>query len=202
VRFVRFGFLGPEAVAAGPQGAPARPVSHDGYAAVLFVERADAERPVAHPPLVATYRDGSRRAVDDFVADDPGTGGAPPPGLTPLATTLPVHVRSPLRLSGTRRGKDTIYTLRFRAPVSTRRYGVRYRVVITAPRSGRGCDEPMDFGGFDTPGDVRAGQRITIKLTPGIQLRYGHGWCRGRYRGSVILHDTAHVVGRFSFVAR
>jgi hypothetical protein len=196
VRLVRFGFLGPEAVGVEAQGVR-QPLSEGAY---LLVTRVDLDRPPRHVPLIATYRDGTRIEVRDFAPDG---GDPPPPGYAALAGTLPSDVNAPVRLTSTRRGKNTIYSLRFRAPVATRRYGVRYRVVLNGPRGGRDCDRPMRFAGFDTPGDVPAGKRFTIKLTPGLQLRYGRGWCKGTYRGAVVLQaDTARTVGRFTFTER
>ena len=196
VRLLRFGFLGPEAVSIRAEGEAEQPLTRDGNAAFLLVERVHLDELSSPAPIVVTYRDASRQTLRDDAI-----GG---PGYRDLATALPApaKVRRKLQFTGRRRGKDMIYTLRFRAPVATRRYGVHYRIVINGPGSGRRCADPMRFAGFDTPGDVRAGQRLTFKLTPGIQVRYGHGWCRGSYRGVVILHDAAHVVGRFSFDQR
>jgi hypothetical protein len=202
VRLVRYGFLGPEATSIRLGGElRSRPLTTDGYAAFLLVERANLGARSLSPPIAVNFRDGTSAPARSFVPDDRGADPAPP-GYRPIGDALPADVTAPLRFTGRPRGQDTIYTLSFRAPVAARRYGVAYRVLITGPRGGRRCDAPMDFAGFDTPGDVRKGQRITIKLTPGLQIRYGHGWCRGTYRGTVILHDTAHVVGRFRFVQR
>jgi hypothetical protein len=196
VRLVRYGFLGPQARSLRV-GATEQALTGDAF---LLVERADLDHPpTPRPePIVVVYRDGSTRPATDYREDDPRPATAPP-GIEAIGDTLPEDVRAPLSFTGRRRGKDMIYTLSYRAPVATKRHGVSYRVLISGPRTGRRCDKPMDFGGFDTPGDVRKGQRLTIKITPGIQIRYGHGWCSGTYRGKVILHDEQHVVGRFSF---
>ena len=199
VRLVRYGFLGRDATAIEVAGRR-HSLSHDGNAAFLLVEPVDLSAPTEPVPIEVAHRDGSRSPARDFRLDDPRRGAAPP-GYEPLADELPTDVKAPLRFTGRRRGKDMIYTLSFRAPVATRRFGVSYRIVIDGPRGGRRCDQPMRFTGFETPGNVRRGQPIEVKLTPGIQIRYGHGWCRGRYRGKVVLHDSAHIVGRFTFTA-
>ncbi|MDA0184069.1 hypothetical protein OJ997_27420 [Solirubrobacter phytolaccae] len=197
VRLVRYGFLGPDASAI-EVGGRRHAVTEDAF---LLVDRADFSSPEVPAPIAVVYRDGSHGPARDYRLEDPQRGTTPP-GYEPLADNLPSDVSAPLRFTAKRRGKDLIFTLSFRAPVATRRFGVSYRIVIDGPRGGRRCDERMRFTGFDTPGDVRRGQRIEVKLTPGIQIRYGHGWCPGRYRGKVILHDSAHVVGRFSWTQR
>ncbi len=139
---------------------PEQPLTRDGNAAFLLVERVNLDALSPPAPIVATYRDG--------YAPDRARRRDQRPGYRDLATTLPApaKVRRKLQFTGRRRGKDMIYTLRFRAPVATRRYGVHYRVVISGPRSGRRCAEPMRFGGFDTPGDVRPGNGSRSRSRP------------------------------------
>jgi hypothetical protein len=137
--------------------------------------------------------------------DNPDDDGTRPPGYVDPLRTLPTpqRVRTPLHVSTRRLGKNTIYTVRFAAPVSLRRWGVEYSVLVDGTAAGRSCNNrPMRFAGFNTDKNVRAGQPVTIKLTPAIARRWNRGWCPGTYRATVVLHDRAHPLGAFTFTAR
>ena len=85
-----------------------------------------------------------------------------------------------------------------------RRLGLDYHVAVDGPRRGEGrsCEHPMRFLGFGTQDDVRRGERVSFTVTPGIALRYDHGWCPGTYRVRVVLQDRRHPLGGFTFRAR
>jgi hypothetical protein len=206
-----YGFLGPLARTVTLSDGRHVAVSPAQDGAFLLVSKIDdpAAR-VLHPVSVsASYADGSSRVVDD-VAPLESVDHAPPRGTLPPGYVAPerwlpdpARVRGRLAVTHRRIGKNTNYTIRFRAPVSVRRYGVEYSVLVDGPARGEGraCTDSMAFAGFNTNKDVRAGQRIAITLTPAIALRWNRGWCPGAYRVTVVLHDRAHPVGSFAFRA-
>jgi hypothetical protein len=210
-RLVLYGFLGPLArtVTLDRDGAPPATVAVGQDGAFAFALKVDNMVQGPRYTLTAAYADGASRPVDDVLPLEsvpaPGPADPLPPGyVSPLhALPSPALVRAPLRVTHRRVGKNTIYTLRFRSRVSLERWGVDYSVRVTGPRagSGRDCEHPMDGAFFGTGGDVRAGQLVTVKLTPGIAIRWGRGWCPGAYRVTVVLHDAAHPVGSFAFTA-
>lgn len=216
LRVLRVGFLGPRGRVATTR--PARRVrvdpGEDG--AFLFVDRAGFDprtgnlgRSALEDPVTARYRDGARRVVADVPllesVPSPFPRGAPPPGYADPVLRLPAarRLRSRLHVTPRRVGRNVVYTVRYRIPVTVRRFGVDYGIAVTGPRrgSGAGCGRPMDFRGFMSEGNVRRGRLMTAKLTPGIAQRWGRGWCPGRYRITVYLHDLAHEVGRHTFTA-
>jgi hypothetical protein len=206
MRLLLYGFLGPQARTASLDGGRPAAVAQEG--AFLFALRVTDPGRIGEHKVTATYADGTTRPVGDLPpvesVPDPGGGRTPlPPGFVdPLrALPSPARVHARLHVTHRRRGKNTIYTLRFRSRVSLRRFGVDYTVMVDGPPHGGGrhCDRPLRNAVFGTGGDVGAGQPVTVRLTPGIAGRYGPGWCPGAYRVTVVLHDRAHPVGSFRF---
>lgn len=216
LRVLRVGFLGPRGRIATTRPARRMRVDASEDGAFLFVDRAGFDprtgnlgRSAMNDPVTARYRDGARRVVADVPllesVPSPFARGAPPPGYADPVLRLPAarRLRSRLHVTPRRVGRNVVYTVRYRIPVTVRRFGVDYGIAVTGPRrgSGAGCGRPMDFRGFMSEGNVRRGRLMTAKLTPGIALRWGRGWCPGRYRITVYLHDLAHEVGRHTFTA-
>lgn len=209
-RLLLYGFLGPQARrVTTSDGATAR-VSPTGEGAFLFVRRLDDPTRSLPITLTAAYADGTTREVADVPpvesVENPTDDGSRPPGyVDPLrALPEPARVRARLHVTARRIGKNTNYGIRFRAPVSVRRYGVEYSVLVDGPAhgAGRSCERRLRFAGFNSDENVRAGRPVTVTLTPGIALRWNRGWCPGAYRVTVVLHDRAHPVGSFTFRAR
>jgi hypothetical protein len=208
-RLVVYGFLGPRARSVRLSGAgPARTAAVGEEGAFLFVIALDDPARSPRHALTATYADGTTRPVEDVWPTEPRAGAgaraaAPPGYVDPLrGLPAPARLRRPLQVTRGRWDGDVVYRIAFRAPVATRRYGVRYQVRIDGPAEGRRCERrPMRTAGGPIPETVRAGQRIAVTITPGWQLRWGRGWCPGRYRVTVVLHDRAHPVGSFGFTA-
>lgn len=209
-RIAYYGFLGPLARRATLSTGQSVRVSPAQDGAFLFVARyPDAPRSDGAFTVSATYADGTVRPVQDVPpvesVKNPTDDGSRPPGYVDPLRALPDPRRVRARLHVTRRrvGRNTIYTIRFRAPVSVRRYGVEYSVRVDGPAQGEGrsCERPLRFQGFNTDVDVRTGRLVTVKLTPAIALRWNRGWCPGEYRVTVVLHDRAHPVGSFGFRA-
>jgi hypothetical protein len=197
VRLLVYGFLGPRARAATLSTGERVRVDPAQEGAFLFVRRLADPGRAPTPVVTATYADGTRRRVDDAAL----------PGYVDPARGLPspARVRAPLHVTTARWGaRNTVYVIRFRAPVAVRRFGIDYTVLIDGPTHGEGrdCERPLHGQRFGTGGNVRAGKTITIPLTPASALRWNRGWCPGRYRVSVVLHDRAHEVGTFTFTAR
>ena len=65
-------------------------------------------------------------------------------------------------------------------------------------RALQGGDELALHRLLDEQSDVRAGERISVRLSPASALRWNRGWCPGVYDGRIVLHDAAHTVGRFT----
>jgi hypothetical protein len=191
-----YGFLGPAARAVTATAPGRRPervaLSADGSGAYLHVVKLDD--PLHAPPvtLTARYADGTVRSVERR-----------PPTYVSTRLPSPQSLRTPLHVTRRRVGKDTNYTIAFRAPVAVRRFGLDYHVVVDGPRHGEGrsCERPMRFLGYGAQDDVRRGQRVAFTLTPGIAIRYDRGWCPGAYRVRVVLQDRAHPLGGFTFRA-
>jgi hypothetical protein len=196
-REVFYGFLGPAARAVTATAPGRRPervaLSRDGTGTYLYVLRLDD--PLRGVPLTLTahYADGTTRAVER----------RPPTYVSPRLPSLGT-LRTPLHVTRRQIGKNTNYTVSFRAPVSVKRLGLDYHVAVDGPRRGEGrsCEHPMRFLGFGTQDDVRRGERVSFTVTPGIALRYDHGWCPGTYRVRVVLQNRAHPLGGFTFRAR
>jgi hypothetical protein len=204
-RIVWHGFLGPDARSVTIDGGATHRVSPSAEGAFMFIDRqADPVRPVART-FTATYVDGSRRTVDDVMPMETTSNGPPrgatPPGYVAPERDLPrpSQVRAVIKLSTAHQGRNVVYRVQFRAPVATRQFGVEYSVRLDGGAAGRRCSTPLHFGGFNTPGNVRAGQRLTIDMSPAIAFRWNRGWCPGTYHGRVVLHDRAHTVGTFTF---
>jgi hypothetical protein len=191
-----YGFLGPaaRAVTATAPGRRAQRValSRDGTGAYLYVSRLDD--PLHAPPvtLTARYADGTIRSVEQK-----------PPTYVGTRLPSPARLRTRIHVTHRRLGKNTNYTVSFAAPVAVRRFGLDYHVVVDGPRrgAGRSCEHPMRFSGFGAQDDVRRGERVAFTVTPGIALRYDHGWCPGTYRVRVVLQDRRHPLGGFTFRA-
>ncbi|HET6505682.1 MAG TPA: hypothetical protein VFG42_02725 [Baekduia sp.] len=208
-RLVLYGFLGPLARTVQLTGAgPARVVRVGEEGA--FVLALALPDPLRSPDytLTATYADGTTRPVDDVPpvesVPDPRADRARPPGYVDPLRGLPdpARVRRPLHVTRERWGGNVVYRIAFRAPAATHRYGVQYTLRVDGPASGRACeDRPWHSSGGPLPETVRAGQRLVVAFTPGWQMRWGRGWCPGRYRVTVVLHDRAHAVGSFAFTA-
>jgi hypothetical protein len=210
-RLLLYGYLGPllRTVTLTLRGTTKTVRAGRNGAFLFAIKLRDVTDPV-HYDLSATYANGTSRPVDDVMpvasVPSPGPASARPPGyVDPLADLpSPARLRAPLHVRVDRWGpSNTVYKLAFRAPVALRRFGVEYSVLVDGPARGQGraCTDPMSFAGFNTDRDVRAGQRIAVTLTPGIALRWNRGWCPGRYRVTVVLHDRAHPVGSFTFRA-
>jgi hypothetical protein len=191
-----YGFLGPaaRAVTATAPGTRRQRVAlaRDGSGAYLYVVKLPDPLHAPAVTLTARYAGGTTRSVED-----------PPPTRVATRLPAPATLRTPLRVTHRRLAKNTNYTVSFRAPVAVGRFGLAYRVLVDGPARGEGrsCARPLRFGGFDTQDDVARGRRVSFTLTPGIALRYGRGWCPGRYRVRVVLQDRGHPLGGFTFAA-
>jgi hypothetical protein len=196
-REVFYGFLGPAARAVTATAPGRRPVrvalSRDGSGAYLYVSKLDDPLRGLPLTLTARYADGTTRDVERH-----------PPTYVSPRLPAPATLRTPLHVTRRQLGKNTNYTVSFRAPVSVKRLGLDYHVAVDGPRRGEGrsCEHPMRFLGFGTQDDVRRGERVSFTVTPGIALRYDHGWCPGTYRVRVVLQNRAHPLGGFTFRAR
>jgi hypothetical protein len=92
-----------------------------------------------------------------------------------------------VRVSPAAGSPSTSFSVSFRAPERTGRYGSterQYVVTATAATASAGCVPSMST----RVGAARAGERVRVLLEPG---KLGGSWCAGRYHGKVQEIQTA-----------